>query len=83
MCEVSLRHYRCYFLIDDKIKAVEDIAAEDDADALRQAEELLAGNSFPDIEIWQAERLVGRVSADPGLAGPYNGKASDSSPRHH
>ena len=42
-----MHHYRCYFLIDDKIKAAEDIGAKDDADALLRAKELLAGSSFP------------------------------------
>jgi hypothetical protein len=33
-----VRHYRCYFLINDRIKAAEDIGAKDDADALLRAE---------------------------------------------
>ena len=45
-----MRHYRCYFLIDDRIKAAEDIGAKDDADALLMAEELIAGSSFPAIK---------------------------------
>jgi hypothetical protein len=77
----SLRHYRCYFLIDDRIKAAEDIGAKDDADALLRAEELLAGSSFPAIEVWQAERLVGRLAAAHDLTTPDGDKASDSSPR--
>jgi hypothetical protein len=77
----SLRHYRCYFLIDDRIKAAEDIGARDDADALLRAEELLAGSSFPAIEVWQAERLVGRLAATSDLTAVAKGKASDSSPQ--
>ena len=64
---VSLRHYRCYFLVDDRIKAAEDIGATDDADALLKAEELLAGSSFPAIEVWQAESLVGRLAVTSDL----------------
>ena len=78
---MSLRHYRCYFLIDDRIKAAEDIGAKDDVDALLRAEELLAGSSFPAIEVWQAERLVGRVAATHDLTAVDKGKASDPSPR--
>ena len=78
---MSLRHYRCYFLIDDRIKAAEDIGAKDDADALLKAEELLAGSSFLAIEVWQAERLVGRVAATHDLTAVDKGKASDPSPR--
>jgi hypothetical protein len=76
-----LRHYRCYFLVDDRIKAAEDIGAKDDADALLRAEELLAGSSFPAIEIWQAERLVGRLAAAHDLTAVDKDKAPDPSPR--
>jgi hypothetical protein len=76
-----LRHYRCYFPTNDRINAAEDIGAKDDADALLRAEVLLAGSSFPAIEVWQAERLVGRLAATTDLAAVDTGKASDSSPR--
>ena len=68
-----MRHYRCYFLIDDKIKAAEDIGAKDDADALLRAEELLAGSSFSVIEVWHAERLVARLQ--PRTISPTSTKA--------
>jgi hypothetical protein len=77
----SLRHYRCYFLIDDRIKAAEDIGARDDADALLRAEELLAGSSFPAIEVWQAARLVGRLAVAHDLTAVDKGKTQDPSPR--
>ena len=76
-----MRHYRCYFLIDDKIKAAEDIGAKDDADALLRAEELLAGSSFSVIEVWHAERLVARLAATHDLTEVDKGKTPDPSPR--
>jgi hypothetical protein len=72
-----LRHYRCYFLVDDRIKAAEDIGAKDDADALLRAEGLLAGGSFPAIEVWQAERLVGRLASAHDLTVVDKGKTQD------
>ena len=76
-----MRHYRCYLLIGDKIRACEAIGAKDDADALLTAEELLAHSSFESIEVWQEKRLVGRTGGSPELTASDSDKTSDSSPR--
>ena len=56
-----MAHYRCYFLSGDHIRAAENIEALDDAGAILKAEEMIAANSFPAIDIWQEARLVGRT----------------------
>jgi hypothetical protein len=76
-----VRHYRCYFLNGETIRAAEDIGAKDDADALLRAEELLADSSFRSIEVWQEKRLVGRIGGSPDLTASDGDETSDSLPR--
>ena len=58
---------RCYFLAGECIKAAEDIEAEDDAGALRRAEELIPKSLFLAVEVWREERLVGRHTIAPDI----------------
>jgi len=54
-------HYRCYFTDDDdRIRAVEQIACEGDADAVLKVEHLPAASIYRTAELWQGARLVGK-----------------------
>jgi hypothetical protein len=61
-----LAHYRCYFIAGNCIRAAHDIAADDDAEALAKANELILESDFPAVEVWQRTRFVGRhtIAAD-------------------
>jgi len=55
------RHYRCYFTdADDKIRAVDQILSENDADAALQVDRLLLTSQHESAELWQSNRLVGK-----------------------
>lgn len=52
--------YRCYFLGENgKIKCADDFEAPNDDEALRAAEQRLAGTKFHQIEVWERARRVG------------------------
>jgi hypothetical protein len=53
---------RCYFTRNNHIVAVQELAAESDADAIKQAERLLEERpeQFGSFEIWDGARLVHR-----------------------
>ena len=55
--------YRFYLLTeDDKIHDARNAESGSDADALLLAQDLFnESDGFPEIEIWQGKRLVGRV----------------------
>ena len=56
------RRYRCYFTdANDRIRAVEAIACDDDAEAMLRSEQLLASSEYRTAELWQGARLVGRL----------------------
>jgi two-component sensor histidine kinase len=58
---VPNNHYRCYFTDDDdRIRAVEQIACEGDADAVLKVEHLPAASIYRTAELWQGARLVGK-----------------------
>jgi len=55
--------YRCYFTDgDDRIQSYEAIECEDDAQAVLQAQALLAASQFASAELWQGKRIVGKWS---------------------
>lgn len=58
-----MSHYRCYIMDEnDKVKAGTSIEADDDADALNlAAQNLRVDPSYPVIEVWQGNRIVGRI----------------------
>ena len=58
-----MSHYRGYFVKDDHIVAHAVIDATDDAQAMLKASELLFVRQFLSIEVWQATRVVGALSA--------------------
>jgi hypothetical protein len=54
--------YRVYIVgWDGRFVGVREIEAPDDAAALRKATQCVDGR---DVEIWQRERRIGRISAD-------------------
>jgi hypothetical protein len=54
-------HYRCYFTDEnDRIKGVEQINGQDDAEAALKVEHLLTSSSHKSAELWQGSRLVGK-----------------------
>jgi hypothetical protein len=54
-------HYRCYFTDDnDRIKGVEEINCQDDAEAALKVEHLLASSGHKSAEVWRGPRLVGK-----------------------
>ena len=60
--------YRCYVLNKEgRISSRHDIETVSDADAMLKAETVAAGLSdeFPEIEVWQESRLVGRLARQP------------------
>ena len=57
-----MAEYRCHYIEDERRDTAVVVEADDDAAMLLQAEELLAGSGFFVMEIWQGERLVGRVT---------------------
>lgn len=73
-----MREYRVYVLDpEDHVKRRHDFTAVDDADAMKQAHQSLDGH---DLEIWNLDRVVGRLSHGPGadyamLAGAYRERA--------
>jgi hypothetical protein len=64
----AVREYRCYLLDkSDRVLSSVVLEAEHDTDALLQASALLQrSDAFPNTEVWEGKRLVGRVPA----AGP-------------
>ena len=58
-----MSHYRGYFIKNDHIVAPTNIDATDDAQAMLRASELLSTSQFFLIEVWQATRVVGVLSA--------------------
>ena len=56
--------YRCCYLEEDRCHSEVAVDVADDATALLRAEEMLAASapSFVVMEVWQASRLVGRVT---------------------
>lgn len=55
------RQYRCYFTdADDRIRSVEVVACDDDAEAMLRAEQLLASSEHRTAELWQGPRLVAK-----------------------
>ena len=68
-------HYRCYFTDEnDRIKGVEQINCQDDAEAALKVEHLLASSSHETAELWQGPRLVGKWG--------NTGKAATRSDQH-
>jgi hypothetical protein len=66
---VSDKHYRCYFIRDDHVVAVEQLDCADDASALLRASTILNASEFLSIELWREARLIGHLSRQPsGLA---------------
>ena len=57
-----MAEYRCHYLEDDRRRSQVVVDAPDDATMLLTAEELLAGSGFVAMEVWQDQRLVGRVT---------------------
>ena len=56
--------YQCCYLDEGRCHSEVAVEAADDATALLKAEEMLAASapSFVVMEVWQASRLVGRVT---------------------
>lgn len=68
-------NYRCYFTDEnDRIKGVEQINCQDDAEAALKVEHLLASSSHQSAELWQGPRLVGKWG--------NTGKAATRSDQH-
>ena len=55
--------YRGYFMRDDHIVAPAVIDADDDAQAMLKAGEMLSASQCTRMEVWQETRLVGALSA--------------------
>jgi hypothetical protein len=73
--EDRMSRYRGYFMKDNHIVAPTVIEATDDAEALRNAGELLSTSESPRIEVWQGFRNVGALSA-PAACEEGTGSAS-------
>ena len=59
---VRLRNYRVYSVDGaGKIVSADWVEAEDDAHALREAEQRLDGVA---LEVWERQRLVGRIESN-------------------
>ena len=54
--------YRCYLLIDDRIAEARIVECASDAEALLEADRLLAASSCTAAEIWDRERQVSIIS---------------------
>lgn len=53
--------YRCYFMSSmNHISGFEEVEAGDDAEAVRQARQLVAGRPLCTAELWEQSRLVRR-----------------------
>ncbi len=83
-----MAHYRIYLLDDDgAILSSSDADCPDDTSARAAARELLTSDPQPEswqAEIWQARRLLGRVSVTwyPGPGGPASGHAGWTPEQH-
>ena len=56
-----MRTYRFYFLVDDRIRAVETFDCEDDASAAKKAGAFLEDrHAFEAVEVWSGKTLVHR-----------------------
>jgi hypothetical protein len=53
--------YHCHYLEDGQSRSQIVVDAPDDGTILLEAEQLLASSQFFVMEVWQGERLVGRV----------------------
>ena len=67
-------HYRCHFVIGERITASEDIDVPDDASALLDAEKLILKSDALAVEVWQETRFVGRWTVGPHLKVIAGGK---------
>ncbi|MEK1933363.1 MAG: hypothetical protein AAAC47_27020 [Pararhizobium sp.] len=61
---MSTTSYRCYFLNGERIAAVKAITCDDDAEALLEADKILAGSHYLSIEIWAGPRKVAIISRE-------------------
>ena len=63
------RYYRCYFLKNDHIVAVEEIHSHDDVEAIDKAQASLAKTESLTAELWRGrERIAAIDEKGPSLA---------------
>ena len=67
-------HYRCHFIVGERITASEDLDAPDDACALLDAEKLILKSDALAVEVWQERRFVGRWTVGPNIRVVHGGK---------
>lgn len=56
------RYYRCYFIKDLHVVAVEQFHCADDSAAMLRASTILNASEFLSIELWQEGRMVGQLA---------------------
>jgi hypothetical protein len=72
-----LASYRCYLMIDERIRGVQVYECRDDAEAFMEASRLLESKrDYQHIEIWQGRRCVGRLPQRPDQLGEPSQVAS-------
>ena len=57
-----MRSYRCYLLTEDHIIDVRVVDCETDADALLEADRILATSSCTAAEVWDRQRQVSMIA---------------------